>query len=285
MGTNWSAKAYLPEGVSEAEIDRSLKAVFNSYIKVFSLWEPEAFISRFNAAEVGVCLEVPKLFQRVWHAGVEVTQHSHGAFNPFCFSEISNRGYNPIKGVQLSGIAKHPANVFPIGHSVITKELVPQIDLNAIAKGAAVDAMAHELRELGCVSFLVEIGGEFFGQGLKADNQPWWVDVENTSSLDAIHRVALLGVSVATSGNIHKQRLNSSAENGHILLHEQDEAAFTSVTVIHPVCMYADAWATALFAAPETAMEIANTQNLAVIFEFSTHKISYSKMLKNHFIE
>ncbi len=285
MGTNWSAKIYLPANISETEIVQCLNLVFTDYINVFSLWEPRAFISRFNAASVGVVLEVPDLFQSIWQAAIDIKQQTGGAFNPFCFDEISNRGFNPSVEMQLDTATKYGGNPFPLGQSVIAKTDCPQIDLNAIAKGAAVDAMSNELRRLGCVSFLVEIGGEFSAQGLKEDGQPWWVDIETPIPAGILHRVALSGFSVATSGNTHKQNLRRNDINlGHILLKEHSVDAFKSVSVLHPHCMYADAWATALYASPETAVERANSHELAVIFQFPSGEISYSEMLKRHFV-
>ncbi|MFC7291213.1 FAD:protein FMN transferase [Hirschia litorea] len=284
MGTNWSAKVYLPENISEAEVIQRLNWVFANYIDVFSLWEPQAFISRFNAASVGDVSQVPALFQPVWQAALEVKLKSSDAFNPYCFTEISERGFNPSSCKRPQSKAYFHANPFPQSQSVVAKIDCPPIDLNAIAKGAAVDAMGTQLRQLGCVSFLVEIGGEFFAQGLKEDGQPWWVDIETPTSADILHRVAVSGFSIATSGNTHKQNLGRrDAGLGHILFKKGCDDAFKAVTVLHPHCMYADAWATALFASSKSAMELANTQELAVIFQLPSGEISYSHMLEKHF--
>ncbi len=285
MGTNWSAKVYLPENISETEVIQCLNQVFTDYIDVFSLWEPHAFISRFNAASAGVVLEVPELFQSVWQVALDLKRQTGGAFNPFCFGEISYRGFNPSKKTHLKTGSNYEENPFPIGQSVIAKIDCPQIDLNAIAKGAAVDAMRNELRRLGCTSFIVEIGGEFFGQGLKEDKQPWWVDIEMPASANVLHRVALSGFSIATSGNTHKQNLKRNDRGlGHILLEEGHVDTYKAVTVLHPHCMYADAWATALFATSERAVDRANSQELAVIFELQSGQILYSDKFKKHFL-
>src|SRR3546814_3613270 len=88
-----------------------------------------------------------------------------------------------------------------------------------IAKGFAVDAVANALCERGAAHFLVEIGGELRGQGIRPDLQPWWVDVEAPPGLRLpTLRIALCGMSVAPSGDYRRfreedresTRLNSS---------------------------------------------------------------------------
>ena len=85
------------------------------------------------------------------------------------------------------------------------------LDLSSIAKGYAVDLCAERLRELGVPSFLMEIGGEFVGQGVKPDAQPWWVELELSDLAPAPGEpgstdVALVNLAVATSGDFVRRR-------------------------------------------------------------------------------
>ena len=52
-----------------------------------------------------------------------------------------------------------------------------KIDLSAIAKGYAVDAVSQALLESGYNNFLVEVGGELYAHGTKR-NDPWLVGIE-----------------------------------------------------------------------------------------------------------
>jgi thiamine biosynthesis lipoprotein len=116
--------------------------------------------------------------------------------------------------------------------------------------------------------FLVEIGGELRGDGVRPDGQPWWVDVEPPPGLSVpTLRVALCGLAVATSGDYRRFRL----EGDRRLSHSIDPAtgapisnAVASVTVLHDSAMLADAWATAITVlGPERGMRLATQHGLA----------------------
>ena len=48
-----------------------------------------------------------------------------------------------------------------------------RLDLSAIAKGFGVDLAAEALLARGVRHFLLEVGGELRGHGLRPDGQPW----------------------------------------------------------------------------------------------------------------
>jgi thiamine biosynthesis lipoprotein len=148
------------------------------------------------------------------------------------------------------------------------------LDLSSIAKGFAVDQVAECLKRLGFDSFLVEIGGELRGEGMKPDGTPWWIMLERPRG-DAIGGggivdivVAGHGLSVATSGD--SQRFFESG--GTRFAHTIDPRTgyptangLVSVSVLHPSCMEADALATAftVLGAPD-AMRYASEHGIAV---------------------
>ena len=77
------------------------------------------------------------------------------------------------------------------------------LDFSAVAKGHAVDRLAHVLRRAGIPAALVEIGGELLGYGTRPDGTPWWVDIEPPIGIAGLvpTRVALCGLAIATSGD------------------------------------------------------------------------------------
>ncbi|HWU94416.1 MAG TPA: FAD:protein FMN transferase, partial [Sphingomonas sp.] len=142
------------------------------------------------------------------------------------------------------------------------------LDFSGIAKGHGVDRVAEMLRSMELPDFLIEVGGELRGEGIKPDGQPWWVDLEPVpgSSLAPL-RAALHGLSVATSGDYRR----SFAHDGRDYAHTLDprtgrplENGIASVTVLHSSCMLADAWATALTVLGPEGMALAERDGLAV---------------------
>jgi thiamine biosynthesis lipoprotein len=131
------------------------------------------------------------------------------------------------------------------------------LDLSSVAKGYAVDRLALRLETLGVRHYLVEVGGELRGAGVKPDGQPWWVELEGVPDAPAASSsapipqsvVALHGLAVATSGDyrryFHHARRRAShtldPRSGYPIANE-----VASVTVLAPTCMAADALSTAL---------------------------------------
>ncbi len=79
------------------------------------------------------------------------------------------------------------------------------LDLSGIAEGYGVDLVAEWLLDTGVRHFLLEVGGELRGEGIRPDGQPWWVDVEMLpSSSVAVMAYRAADLSVATSGNYRR---------------------------------------------------------------------------------
>ena len=89
---------------------------------------------------------------------------------------------------------------------VICKRKGQQINLNAIAKGYAVDQLVRELKDVWrYTQGVVEIGGETRVFGQKSDGSPWTIGINtpnaSASTQDIIQRLHLDNESVATSGD------------------------------------------------------------------------------------
>jgi thiamine biosynthesis lipoprotein len=124
------------------------------------------------------------------------------------------------------------------------------LDFSGIAKGYAVDAVADRLRGLGLADFLVEIGGELRGEGIKPDGQPWWVDCEAVPGVRC--RPAARRAPRPVDRHVGRLSPRLHAE-GRRYAHTIDprtgrplENHAASVSVLHPSCMHADAWATGM---------------------------------------
>ena len=131
-----------------------------------------------------------------------------------------------------------------------------QLNLNAIAKGFAVDAVSDLLLSKGLANSFVEIGGEIYARGQGWGGRPWTVGIETPNpellpgeSLDA--KIEISNWAVATSGNY---RNFVKDEDGRTASHILDPRVgrpvshhLASVSVIAESCLIADAVATALF--------------------------------------
>ena len=277
MGTGWSLAFAAHEGVTNASVVAALEEMFALVIREMSGWESESDLCRFNRAAPG-WVDLPPDFYQVLSRAIEIAELTDGAFDPSLGARVDALGFGP--GDQTRGAALAESTDQAPGWRDI--RLDPDtcqafqpggvtVDLSSIAKGHAVDLCAARLRDLGAPSFLIEIGGEFVGQGVKPDGNPWWVELQLSDLAPApgepAHTdVALVGLALATSGDFVRRRQGVA----HLLDGRTGEPArsdLSGVSVIDTSAMDGDAWATALFAlGPDAGRAMADTQGLAAIF-------------------
>ena len=264
MGTSWSAQIVDPPAGCAAAIE----AVLARIIAQMSNWVADSAISRFNRAPVGEWMAIPADMLTVLRAGLDMARLSDGAFDPAIGRLVDHWGFGPTLSSAPAYAIAPPWSRIEVARGHARRLADAALDFSGIAKGFAVDAVAEELRGLGVDNFLVEIGGELRGDGIKPDGQPWWVDVEAPSDLAVpVLRIALCDRAVATSGDYRRFRM----EDGARLSHSIDPATgapiqvgVASVTVLHDSAMLADAWATAITVmGPGGGMQLATRHGLA----------------------
>lgn len=247
MGTSWSAMLVDPPANCQAAIEDGLARIIDQ----MSNWEADSAISRFNRTPVGDWMTLPPDMLTVLRAGLGMARLSNGAFDPAIGALVDQWGFGPAARPRPAPlIDSAPWQAIELDGDEARRIAHVALDFSGIAKGFAVDAMAAGLRTLGVANFLIEIGGELRGDGVKPDMQPWWVDVEPPPGLAIpVLRIALCGLSVATSGDYRRFRMEGDAR----LSHSIDPArgapipqGVASVTVLHEHAMLADAWATTI---------------------------------------
>lgn len=268
MGTGWSLQAVSPPAVAL----HGVQAAFDLVVEQMSQWAPASDLSRFNRAAPGTWREVPAEFAHVIEVALDISRASGGAFDPglgrfteaWGFGSVERAEQVPEAGEQVAG---RTVDFDPATRRIRRGEATA-LDLSGIAKGYGVDLAAEWLLDIGVRHFLLEVGGELRGEGIRPDGQPWWVDVEMPpTSLIPPWRIALHDLSVATSGNY---RRGFSADGQHYS-HSFNPATgrpiingVSSVTVLHRDCVRADGWATALTVlGTEAAITLADEQELA----------------------
>jgi FAD:protein FMN transferase len=275
MGTSWSAAWYAPPELRTQAIQAALESCFAEIIESMSTWEPRSQISLYNQLGAGESLTVHPRFTEVLKLALDVAARSGGAFDPCLGGAVSRRGFggtgctveakdNLIGPSAWASIAPDQDTLFQPGFVVL--------DVSAIAKGYAVDAMAGVMARHGATHCLVEIGGEYAGRGVKPDGMPWWVDIENPYPEGAPWRLALCGAALATSGDYRQARISGGALVSHIVPHPArlcEGGDLASVSVLHSSCALADAWATALFAAGDVdGIAMADKEDVAALFQY-----------------
>lgn len=271
MGTGWNLRAVSPPEGAPAGV----QAALDSVVAQMSQWEPQSDISRFNRLRPGQWQALPPEFVTVLQAALAVAEASGGAFDPAmgAFSDAWGFGIVPAQSApEAAAIAGPLAEQGRIELDALALRArrtgSARLDFSGIAKGFGVDLAADWLLRAGVRSFLIEVGGELRGEGVKPDGQPWWVDVEIPPGTAARPlRAALHGLSIATSGDYRRWLDVDGKRYAHTLDPRSGRPIANgvhSVTVLHRSCMLADAWATALTVlGPAQGIAIADAQGLA----------------------
>ena len=150
------------------------------------------------------------------------------------------------------------------------------VDLSTIAKGYGVDQVAVILEQHQIQNYLVEIGGEMRIKGKKPDGQPWKIAIEKPVSAErAVQRILQTGdMGVATSGDYRNYFEEQGIRYSHLLDPRSGKPIqhrTVSVTVLHPSCMTADGYATALnVMQSDEALLFANRYNIAALIVVKT---------------
>lgn len=289
MGTSWSARAVLAPGqqaANGATIAAHLQRQLDIVVAQMSHWEPESDLSRFNSAPAGTWRHIPSAFYKVFSYALQVAQDSGGAYDPCagalvnCWGFGARRRYDeagfyaPADSAIAAILARNDRARVKLDAGA-RKAMQPggvEIDLSSVAKGYAVDQLAASLETQGVRHYLVEVGGELRGAGVKPDGQPWWVALEGVP--DAAEPqptvVALHGLAIATSGDYRRHYQHRGARASHTLDPRSGYPIrnnVASVTVLHAECMAADALSTALSVlGPEAGMRFAEARQLAARF-------------------
>jgi thiamine biosynthesis lipoprotein len=269
MGTSWKVRLALSSGMDVAPVRDAIDARLALIVDEMSHWQSGSVIDRFNTSAAGSVTRLPPDFRTVIKAALDIAERSNGAFDP-TFGALADRwGFGPSAVTtppddaeirDLHRLAGWRRLTFGRTTGALMQPGSLHLDLSGIAKGHAVDAVADVVTAHGFRHFLVEIGGELVGRGIRPDGTPWWVELELPPGIALpVLRIALHELAVATSGDYVRGAHTIDPATGYPTAN-----GMTSVSVLHPSAMIADGWASALTVlGAQQGLEIATREGLA----------------------
>ncbi|MCD6527166.1 MAG: FAD:protein FMN transferase [Desulfuromonas sp.] len=282
MGTSYHLKIVpTPDSlIDRQQLNAQITARLDDIDHKMSTYKTDSDLSRFNRQSAGNWVNISSETYFVIQAGQKISQLSDGAFDITVGKLVNLWGFGPTINATL---VPDPATIQQLQSNIGYQKLELQeqppallkhseqvyIDLSAIAKGYAVDAVTLVLEQNNIDNYMVEIGGEIRTHGHKNVNQPWIIGVESPVTTErAVQKVLHLGTAaMATSGDYRNyfehegKRFSHTIDprNGYPIGHK-----LASVTVIADSCMEADALATALMVlGPERGMQFAEDNTIA----------------------
>ena len=233
-------------------------SLFRQFDRSVSAYIPNSLLSRLNNNDSTAMAD--SIFQIIFKKSMEVSSNTGGAFDitvgplvnawGFGFSKKANVNQAMVDSLlPLVGYQK----VQLLNGQLIKTDPRIRIDFDAIAQGYTSDWLGQFFEARGIHNYLIDVGGEVLGKGLKPDGNIWNVAIEmpakkadDEQKIQAV--IKLKDKAISTSGSYRKYY----EENGSRYSHFIDpfngfpvKHNLLSVSVIAKDCITADAYATA----------------------------------------
>lgn len=175
--------------------------------------------------------------------------------------------------------------------TVFLKKPEMMLDLGGIGKGYAADQIANLLKTEGVTRAIIDLGGNLYLLGDKAEDTPWTVGVQDPFNPrgNTIGYLNAANQSVVTSG-IYERFIEQDGIKYHHILNPKTGYPFNNeiagVTIITDYSIDGDALSTAVFSKglKEGMTFIESLDDIDAIFITTDYKVYVSKGLKNNFV-
>ncbi|MFQ6605392.1 MAG: FAD:protein FMN transferase [Fidelibacterota bacterium] len=278
MGTTYSIRIPGTITVSESFLKTAVDSILSEINHQMSAWDSTSDLTRINRTQDLSWHPIPVEFAEVLNLSNHLSDLTEGAFDITVGPLIELWGFhrpikpeywNPPSPQAIDSTLRH------VGYRLLQvkgnriQKFDPNvvIDVNAIAKGYGVDAIAEWLDHIPVENYMVEIGGEVRCRGKNKRNSSWAIGIDNPTfgsrPGERFHTiVALPDGALATSGDYR----NFISYQGKTYSHTIDphtgypsQWKVGSASVFAPACALADGLATALLVlSPEKGLALIN---------------------------
>ncbi|MDY4593780.1 MAG: FAD:protein FMN transferase [[Pasteurella] aerogenes] len=272
-------QATLAEGIPK-KLQENLEVWLEAINQQMSVYRDDSTISHFNQLKAGEGLDIGIEFAEVVRAAQRLHRQTEGGLDITLAPLIDFWGYGAKSSSSPADevLTRLHAMVGMDKFSLQTREGKPflqkqhsevRIDVSAIAKGYAVDGMAHILDTFSIDNYLIDIGGDMRAKGVNAQGKPWQVAIENPILPEKSLVISLSNQSIATSGNYRHCHHDGSGQLIHHVISPMTfmptPADLLSITVIADSVMTADGLATGLYTlGVERALILADVHQLPI---------------------
>ena len=261
MGSEYAVIAALPEIRIEGLKER-IEHELNRLSSIFSLYDEHSELSRLNiSTDTTISHTVSPEFARLFIRADSLRRFTEGAFNPAVGPLTDGWGISgPVARIPDSTDLQARLNASRISFfelsagppwTISKSSPHARLDLNAIVKGYAADAVGGILREHGSDNFLFDLGGELVLAGRPAGRDAWSIAIEQPEGpgTRASRVISVTDIAIATSGNYRSVRRLEGQKIVHTIDPDTGRPLSNKVlsaTVLADDCAFADALATAL---------------------------------------
>lgn len=286
MGTYYMVKFYTEQQPDLRALQQELDTELELINDLMSTYRPDSELMRFNRQQstepVAITAQTAAVIAEAMHIG----QQSAGILDVTVGPLVELWGFgaqgritHAPEQAALQAVREYVGIDKIALEGQLLRKLEPRvaIDLSTIAKGYGVDRLAEILLAHGYQSFMVDIGGDM-RVGTAKPTGPWKIALEKPVSHErAVQRIlALSNMSLATSGDYRIYFEENGIRYSHLIDPRSGKPIqhnTVSSTVLHPVAMAADAYATTLNVLPAAeAIAFANEQQIAALLIVKTEQ-------------
>jgi len=284
MGTTWSLQIADPVSKSKGEdIGAFIRHELDALENELSHWKTDSALSRWNQSNDTEWQSVPRSLAETVAVARQIGKETRGAMDITAAPLITLWGFGPHSApVDIPSDEQIADALKRVGWNHIeVRTYLPalkkdhadvQINVAAVAEGYTMDTLIDMLKTEGLKNFLLEIGGEVAAIGHAPDGKPWRVGVQlpDGAQGESLETLPLTNTCIATSGSYRHRFEKEGRSYSHLIdprTGRPVEHKLVSVSVIHPRCVLADGYATALMIfGPEKGREVAQRLGLRVIW-------------------
>ena len=272
QGTTYRVRGFTARVLSSdarQDLEDRVEGLLRRIDELMSSWRQDSEIERFNRLGAGIPFPLSPENADLLLRSREIWRLTDGAFDPTIGRSIRLWGFGgaPKRSDLPSGSDVEAARaeggfqtVELDGRVLLKLRDGVCVDLNGIAQGYTVDRVFELLQGAGFDSLLVEVGGEVRAGAAPPGERAWRVGLESPVGESLGPTLALVGISVSTSGDYRSGFEVDGVRYSHILDPRVGRPVTTGVaeaTVVARDCATADAMATALVVlGPEKALAL-----------------------------
>jgi thiamine biosynthesis lipoprotein len=264
MGTTYHIKVVGGEAEDVSELEEKIEQRLLDLNQVFSTYIKDSEISRFNSQKrAGERFQISNDFMQVMRVARDIHRLSEGAWDGTVNPLVDLWSFGPNRRKLRLPPAEAIKALLPcigfehiqiVEPSFLVKDLAAvTLNLNAIAKGYAVDQVSALVAGCGYKNYLVEIGGEIFAAGFRPDGQRWRVGInrpQKEAAFNEVYRVvSIFNQAFATSGDYRNFFEIDGVRYSHVIDPRSGypvSNGVVSVSIIADNCTLADGLATAI---------------------------------------
>ena len=284
MGTVYTVKIVKKDllnlNIQPDSLHKQIDSLLTQINQKMSTFLNSSEISQFNQYQEKDWFPVSPELVTVVKNALKISARSNGAFDVTVGPLVNLWGFGPENRPELIPSEEEiRARKLLVGYENLQVKSDPPglrkkiaelfCDLSAIAKGYGVDQVAILLDSLGCINYMVDIGGEIKTAGKNTQGNYWKIGVATPQEEFGVQKIIPLNnKAVATSGDYRNYFEMDGIRFSHMIDPRTGRPIthqLASVTVMQDSCMIADALATAIYImGPDEGLKFALNMELPV---------------------